>query len=410
MNKVSSTLKVFYSCLLLLLLSFINCKNPNPSPTASKLENNTLQSLTIKTELGKALPARSNKLEIQTADYETKNYEKGEKLLIVMIYGLTLVPSNKLSNMSLKVTEADLKQTYPNADLNFLHIEFAKPLAMTMKNQSEEINNQMTNFFEKNKSMRGARIIFIGLCTGAIAAYETYRIYKNKYNIVGIISSGAPWQGAEVFVNRHEGLTWMFFLTLGLPFLFHYTANRPPIKELTPGSCFLKALEKSMQTCDIPIWAIGGRSNFYKNFRTTSVGKLYIRDNATANMIFGSKEHDGLIGLESQIASQYPKIKSIIVNEPANHTTGARIALLKGMNIIIKLFGFAISSEDKAKMRYLEKEPSINQTNNYICLVNKFIEKYGLFPNKEYPEDDAIIRKCQNVPYVTKQQIEQRQY
>ena len=69
-------------------------------------------------------------------------------------------------------------------------------------------------------------------------------------------------------------------------------------------------------------------------------------------------------------------------------------SVFKAMIMLNKYMGFFIPKSDLPKMFYVKDEPSITQTNGYIVLVNKFIEKYGLFPNKKHEEDQQIINDC----------------
>jgi len=75
------------------------------------------------------------------------------------------------------------------------------------------------------------------------------------------------------------------------------------------------------------------------------------------------------------------------------------------MKKIVKIFGFAISKEDKEGLVWIKNEPSTPQTNGFVCLVNKFVEKYGLYPYKNHPDDDTLIKECPGVTLIPKKQI-----
>ncbi len=404
MGSYINNLKLKYMLIILSLLIVISCKSKTNQvyiDNISKIQNSIIQNKDLGVEEEEYYKEKS----LKNNNYEKINYDKGEKVLIVMVYGLTFTRSHTLSKLPFQIIQKRLEKYYPNSDLGFLIIHFDKPLSMSMCEQGQSIYEQINKYFKSNEHMRGSRIIFIGQCTGAIAAYETYKKPTNNQKIVGIISAGAPWQGAEITVSRHKELSWFFYLTFGLPIMLFYGNNKPPIKEMIPGSDYIKGLQDSLANNKLPIWAIGGKSKYFKEFLKTKFGKIFIRKNTSEEKIFGSEEHDGVVGLDSQIGTKYPKIKSIILNEPSNHTTGNKIVMNHGLTKIIKIFGPAISKEDKEKLLLIRKEPSILQTNNCVCLINKFVEKYGLYPYKNYPDDFAIINKCNKVCSVTKEQI-----
>ncbi len=265
-----------------------------------------------------------------------------------------------------------------------------------INNQSKIINEQLKNYFKNNTIMEGARILLVGHSTGGVAAYETYRVYKNKYNITGIITASTPWQGTDITINGPKNFNWLFYLVFRSFVKKIYGKNKSEsVKEITPESGYLKSLEESLKDCKIPIWAIGGKTEYYKKLLSTGLSKALFGINSTEDKIFGSCNHDGIINLSSQIASKSKKIQSIIINEPANHSAGIKEIILRGMKKVIKKSSFIISKKDAKKILSIEHEPSITETSSYLFLIKKFIEKYGLYPNRQYPEDSEIIKTCQ---------------
>ncbi len=372
----------------------ISCQTKNSEDPYENLISNHNSILQYE-DLGRDQESSSKK----TNFFDEINYEKGEKVLIVMVYGLNFSPGSLVSKNSLKLVANSLTKRHPNSNLEFLYVEFEKSVNLSLIDQGRIIHDQIQDLFNKNKHKynKDTKILFIGHCTGGLAAYETYKMYEKQYNIVGILSAGAPWEGADFITNGSKQVTWLFKLTFGLQLTLHYGKRKPSIVEITPDSCYLKSLEKSLEDCKIPIWALGGKTDYYREFLTSKLGKFLIKKSATEENIFGSKDHDGIVKLNSQVASKYPKVKSIILDQPLNHSTGVKKGIISGMRTIIKRFKYIISPEDAKKMLYIENEPSITETDTYLNIVNLFIEKYGLYPQKKYIDDDKMIKKIQFV-------------
>jgi len=152
----------------------------------------------------------------------------------------------------------------------------------------------------------------------------------------------------------------------------------------------------------IPIWAIGGKTRYIKNLLETDFGKTIAGAKVTETQLFGSNEHDGIVSLNSQISFKYPEINSIIINQPTNHTVEVKSNFLNIMRKIVIIFKFLIPEKDKEKLLSLQNELSISQTYAFTYLVNKFVEKYGLYPTKDHPNDDALIKECSDVTLIEK--------
>ncbi len=379
-----------YSLLISLSFLYLSCKSNSSIHNNENLGKKSYHQF-IHDNLGKDFEEQKD----EKKNLEKTNTKKGRKVLIVMVYGLVFTKDSKLGNLALKTVENDLKKTCPNSNIKFLYIKLPKSVNLSLIKQGELIYNQIRDYVNANPNMKEARMIFIGHCTGGMASYETCKLIKNKYNVVGIISAGTPWEGADILVNRHKELTWVFNLTLGLPYLLFYREDKSSIQEIKPESCYLKSLKDSLNNSKIPIWAIGGRTDYYKQFFKTRLGKAFIRKNATEEKVFGSCDHDGVITLKSQIGINCPGILSVPLKENSNHTPGSKLVIVNSMNKIIKLLGFSFSKEDKKRMVSIKSEPSIIETKVYSCLVKKFVEKYGLFPNRKYPDDLQIIKECQ---------------
>ncbi len=320
--------------------------------------------------------------------------EKGERVLIVMVHGLRDRPSDEKGEIPYKKVEKNIKKTYPNCDINFLYIKFDNTLKTGLKEQGRIITNQLDQYFKNHIEFKNARIIFIGCCTGALAAFEGYKLSKDKHNIAGIISSGAPWQGAYC-VKGKNNCNWFFNNTIGRIAKKHSANKYCSIRNIVPGSKYLNSLKESIEKSDIPIWAVGSKTKIFEKIFATKIMKIFFNKNSSEENIFGSYKHDGLVSLKSQCALDCQKVKSISINENCNHTTGNKIDILNVMLKAKKFFGIFCSKADLDKMFYVVKEPSITQTKAYFLLVNRFIEKYGLFPKTKFNEDEEIINGCE---------------
>ena len=147
-----------------------------------------------------------------------------DKILIVYIAGLVPTIDNERGQEGLFLIRKSIKRSYP--EIKHLMIDIEASMFISLEKQGKIIHDQLENYFNGNNNMRNCKIIFIGYCTGALAAYEMYDKNKFKYNFVGIISAGTPWSGVNVLEKKFDELSWFFNLTFGLPiFIFSKTPS-----------------------------------------------------------------------------------------------------------------------------------------------------------------------------------------
>ena len=324
------------------------------------------------------------------------NLKKGKKILLIMTHGLVL-ENKTFSIKALKNIEIALNKKYPNSNIEYLYIDFDKSVTISLNKQADIIQNQVKNYIKEKKIDPTINMIIIGHCTGALSGFCFYNKYKDKYNIKGIISSNTPWHGATIIKTRHNHFNNIFKKVLGKRFFYIYSDERDTIKEIIPNSKFMIKQKINLQKLQIPIWAIGSVSSFYKKLSLPSVSRLIMKKNKNEKYLYGSNYNDGLVSLESQIGFFHDKIMPIILNENAIHSIGLKIELLwfvKKMPLIAK---FLIKKSDVKGLLSLKDEPSITETNHYLGLIFSFVEKYGIYQDLKYENDHILINNIKGI-------------
>lgn len=222
------------------------------------------------------------------------------------------------------------------------------------------IENQARDAFLNIKKYYGGRkyeIILIGYSQGGLRAAHLLTLNQqanNPLNIKGLITLATPWEGAPIatitpdYVKRFlQKKPVQAFLTLvkntsdvqiedliqtAQKQFFdeqHYPTDQPGVQDMVPQSSFLKNTKADINDNRIPILAIAGKYNHIEELFRVGLGgssnyanhmsKLspFIISSFYARVFIGSREHDMVVPVESQLAKHFtcPYIKRVLIED-----------------------------------------------------------------------------------------------
>ena len=330
--------------------------------------------------------------------------ELESKVVVVFVHGLGYARQSRISIQSMEKVGKKVIKHFGDKKIKLIYTKLKSPVKYSFKQQGQMIYDQVKEGMIAQKLYgKEYKVIFVGLCTGALASFEAYQIGRKELNIVGIISTGTPWQGAELINTWPKQLNPFLYLFAALPLHISYGRFRPGIKDIIPGSCYLSTLKNELKSnTDIPIWAVGGNTQFFHNlFSIPKIKNLFFKRSATEEKIFGALKHDGLVSLGSQLGEIHKNILSIKLAHPSNHAKGLRYGVVS----IIKKLAYAgnliLSESDMERLLYIEKEKSTIETKEFSLLVNLFIEKYGFNVYDKGTDDrrlvNELLKRCKEL-------------
>lgn len=200
---------------------------------------------------------------------------------IVLCHGLAMTPD------SLTPLKKHLQQAFPKATLLVPHQENSNQISI--KKQGQEVADYILDNYTKE-----VPIVLIGHSQGGIRAYcAAQALVKKNIKVACVISIGTPWEGAPILDSTESKLGAVCDqLDPALKSKFH--EKEKGVVNMQPQSDFLKKLHKTLKNNSVPMLAIGGDAESH----VPSKVNKEILENA-----IGSTEHDMLIPLENQLAS-----------------------------------------------------------------------------------------------------------
>lgn len=313
--------------------------------------------------------------------FKISEIQKDEKVLVIMLHGLIIKDELIHSKNNLKKMSRELKKSFPSKQLELLFLEIGDSVEMHIYNQAKVVYKKIIKFLKLKKLKRKTRIILIGHSAGGLVSYELYKSNHKNLNIKGIITISCPWRGTNL-ANNNKEMRFPLKILIG-DFRDIYSNKKCGIRDVTPNSNFLKWVEKNIKTCKIPIWALGGKTNYYTRvFSIKLLKNICFKKECTEQSFFGSDEHDGVVPLYSQLGKGLENIKPIIIKENVNHSLDIKCSLsdyaIKAVNFIGKILPYELRN----KLLEIRLEKAITESTQTINIVKNFIKKYGFEKNK----------------------------
>ncbi len=354
--------------------------------TKEKKENETINNKIISKKNTSLKSTLKQKKEIagtttlKNNNNNIKNFNNSQgkkKVLVIMLHGLIAKKDIRYSKKNFTKIRKILRETYYNKNLKQLFIEIGDTVDMHIYDQAKTVYKKIRNYYKKNKIKPKTRVIFIGHSAGGLVSYELYKKYNKKLNIKGIVTISCPWKGTNL-ANNHKEMKLPLKILLG-EFNKTYDNKKCGIRDVSPNSKFLKWVKTTIKNCKIPIWAIGGNTNYYsKIFSIKFLKFLCFKERCTEKSFFGADKHDGVVPLDSQLGKGLENIKSIeIKKERVNHSLDIKTELSKYSTKAINLLGNLFPYQMKKKLKAITYEKAITESDIVINNILKFINKYG---------------------------------
>ncbi len=305
-----------------------------------------------------------------------------QNVLVVIIHGLTSDNDFYFSKKNFKKIINCLKNKFRNMSnkkLRILFVTIDNSVNTHINIQSKIAYNKIRKYMCKKMISRDINIICIGHSAGGLVCYELYKNNLSKLNIKGILTLNTPWLGTKLSYNyaKCKNIKKPFKILLN-SINVDYNYKKAGIRDVTCGSPFLKWVRKSITSCKIPIWALGGNTQYFKNcFSISPLRKIMFKTNNPEKELFGTLKHDGVVPLKSQMGISLKNIQGIYIKGNITHS----IYTLKNMKRmsygIMNTFGDLCSIDTMEKLRSIVTGISMTETSQTIKKVIEFIEIYG---------------------------------
>ncbi len=345
---------------IILVLLFKSCNN------TANLENEDL-GLKLKEQIYFKI-AGENEID------NSEGYKLAKKdVLIVLVHGLIIKKYACITYKGFEKIINSFENPENKIKKEILYVKMDDSLKKGFNEQGKEVNARIHRYIKLKNLKKNIRIILIGHSAGGLTCYSAYQQCKKNLNIVGIITVSCPWNGVDVY-NIKNKLKWTLRLIIK-NYLKIYNENEPGIKDIQVGSEFLEYVKKTLRTCDIPIWAIGGKTDYFsKILSIKAIHNILMPKNKKFNDFLGSTEEtDGELPISTQIGEGLESIKKIIITENVHHSLDMRNKMVILTENISKIKGFPISKCDKDNFLSINFEPAILESQEVISKINKFI-------------------------------------
>ncbi|MCP3659292.1 MAG: hypothetical protein GY830_02820 [Bacteroidetes bacterium] len=364
--------KLFYRLLILILILYC---------TDKKNEDNTIQTIQNRHIAGNKQKSNITENKNQNSNFNIKS-EYNNKLIIVIIHGLIAKQDLKHSKKNFFKLIRKIRNKFYGRNIEIKLIEIGETVDMHIYQQSKVVYIKLKKYFKENNINPKSKIIAIGHSAGGLVSYELYKKYNKRLNIRGIVTISCPWRGTKLASSKRD-MKMPLKLLLG-KYKKIYNCRKKGIRDVTPNSKFLKWVEETIGTVKIPIWAIGGKSDYYtKIFSTSLIKSICFKEKATERSFFGSRDHDGVVPLNSQLGKDLKNIRPFEIEEPINHSKDLKTSLSKYAMKAVNIFDKIIPEKIKKELIDIQYENAITESNSTIKIVLKFIQKYG-FENKKF--------------------------